>query len=70
MNMDAISPECFHVQCDSCKFEDCACECHAPAECECCGEDYSLCMECEGCTECGTCYCDGDDSDEWVGDSE
>jgi hypothetical protein len=30
-------------------------------ECEFCHEDSNMCDECEGCTECGTCYCDDED---------
>jgi hypothetical protein len=30
-------------------------------ECEFCHEDLNICDECDGCTECGTCYCDDDD---------
>jgi hypothetical protein len=30
-------------------------------ECEFCHDDTCICDFCEGCTECGTCYCDEDE---------
>jgi hypothetical protein len=54
-----VSAECFHRLCSACRFEDCACECHAPDDSEpplnvkcACGNLYSLYMH----TVCPRCF--------------
>jgi hypothetical protein len=32
MNVDIESAECIYGMCSACRYEDCACECHAPDE--------------------------------------
>lgn len=54
MNVNTVSPECATVSCCSqCWFDDCACECHCPAdepdELNVCHHGVGFDVECEAC---------------------
>jgi len=59
MNANAISAECAHKLCSSCRFGDCACECHEPVD----DAEFDGCLHGVGWDEeCPLCEDDSDGS--------